>query len=65
MAPARILVVDDEPNARGALRTILTEEGYAVTEAGDGVEALGTLKNAGADLVLPTSGCPGWMGSRS
>jgi two-component system, NtrC family, response regulator len=52
MASARILVVDDEPNARGALRTILTEEGYAVSEAGDGVEALEKLRTAGADLVL-------------
>ena len=52
MASARILVVDDEPNARGALRTILTEEGYAVTEAGDGVEALTILREVGADLVL-------------
>ena len=52
MASARILVVDDEPNARGALRTILTEEGYGVSEAGDGVEALSVLRNAGADLVL-------------
>ena len=52
MASARILVVDDEPNARGALRTILTEEGYAVSEAGDGVEALAVLRTAGADVVL-------------
>src|SRR5215469_16892814 len=52
MGSARILVVDDEPNARGALRTILTEEGYGVTEAGDGVEALGILKSSAPDLVL-------------
>src|SRR4029453_11599509 len=52
MASERILVVDDEPNARGALRTILAEEGYTVSEAGDGVEALSVLRNAGADLVL-------------
>ncbi|HTS82256.1 MAG TPA: response regulator, partial [Myxococcaceae bacterium] len=44
MASARILVVDDEPNARSALRTILTEEGYSVSEAGDGVEALTHLR---------------------
>ena len=28
MAPERILVVDDEPNARQALETLLTEEGF-------------------------------------
>jgi len=52
MGSLRILVVDDEPNARGALSTILAEEGYTVTEAGDGVEALSILRNSGADLVL-------------
>ena len=36
----RILVVDDEQNARVALRTILAEEGYEVVEAADGEEAL-------------------------
>ena len=30
----RILVVDDEQNARDALKTILTEESYDVAEAG-------------------------------
>jgi two-component system NtrC family response regulator/two-component system response regulator HydG len=49
---ARILVVDDEPNARDALRTLLTDEGFAVSEAGDGVEALATLRDQGADVVL-------------
>ena len=40
MAKERILVVDDEPNARVALRTILGEEGYEIAEAADGEEAL-------------------------
>src|SRR5438067_1034822 len=31
-SPARILVVDDEQNAREALRTILTEEGFDVVK---------------------------------
>ena len=39
----RILVVDDEPNARAALRDILVDEGYEVAEAGDGEEALQLL----------------------
>jgi two-component system NtrC family response regulator/two-component system response regulator HydG len=52
MSKARILVVDDEPNARHALRTILGEEGFAVAEASDGVEALTMLQEQGADVVL-------------
>jgi two-component system NtrC family response regulator/two-component system response regulator HydG len=52
MPKARILVVDDEPNARNALRTILLEEGFAVSEASDGVEAYAVLREQGADVVL-------------
>src|SRR5258708_2352605 len=43
MAKERILVVDDEQNARQALRTLLVEEGYEVAEAADGEEALEQL----------------------
>ena len=52
MPKARILVVDDEPNARAALRTILGEEGFAVSEASDGVEALEKLRVENVDVVL-------------
>ncbi len=52
MAKARILVVDDETNARRALRTILDEEGFDVSEAADGQEALELLRERGADVVL-------------
>jgi two-component system, NtrC family, response regulator len=52
MATARILVVDDEQNARDALRTILGEEGYEVAEAGDGTQALALLPSFAPDVVL-------------
>jgi two-component system NtrC family response regulator/two-component system response regulator HydG len=51
-AKERILVVDDEQNAREALRTILTEEQYEVAEASDGQEALERLESFGPDVVL-------------
>jgi CheY-like chemotaxis protein len=35
-----VLVVDDEPSVRGALRKALTRSGYQVTLAADGREAL-------------------------
>src|SRR6266511_2843846 len=48
----RILVVDDEQNARVALRTILTEEGYEIAEAADGEEALQLLPGFAPAAVL-------------
>ncbi|HYV65157.1 MAG TPA: response regulator, partial [Myxococcales bacterium] len=52
MAKPRILVVDDEQNARAALRTILSEEGYEIAEAPDGEEGLARLQEWTPDLVL-------------
>ncbi len=49
---ARILVVDDEPNARAALRTLLSEEGYSVAEAADGMDALEILREQSMDVIL-------------
>ena len=58
----RILLVDDEPNARSALRELLAEEGYAVEVAADGYEALGKLAGFGPDLVLTDLKMPGMDG---
>ena len=52
MRKARILVVDDEQNARAALRTLLSEEGYEITEAQDGEEGLSKLQDIAPDVVL-------------
>jgi len=52
MSKERILVVDDEANARGALRTILSEEGYEITEAADGEQALALIHEVSPALVL-------------
>jgi len=48
----RILVVDDEQNAREALRTLLSEDGYDVQEAADGEEGLKKLADFHPDAVL-------------
>ncbi len=48
----RILIVDDEQNARDALKTILTEEGYEVREAADGEEGLAALSTFRPEAVL-------------
>lgn len=48
----RVLVCDDEPDIRSALRIYLSGEGYAVTEAADGAECLIKLKSEECHLVL-------------
>ena len=59
---ARILVVDDEAAIRGLLQSILEEEGYAVTCAARGDEALQLLDRALYDLVLLDCNLPGVNG---
>jgi two-component system NtrC family response regulator/two-component system response regulator HydG len=51
-AKERVLVVDDEQNARVALRELLTDEGYEVEEAADGEEALQRLATFAPAAVL-------------
>jgi len=51
-AKARVLVVDDEPELRQALGKLLTRNGYEVLGAGDGEEALMTLRQDEVHLVL-------------
>ena len=47
-----ILVVDDEPSMRTTISILLKREGYQVSQAGDGVEALKMLEQAQYDMVL-------------
>src|SRR6478752_8223405 len=49
---ANILLVEDEPVARGALSELLTSSGYRVRVAADGAAALAELRSFCADLVL-------------
>ncbi|MGW6980104.1 response regulator transcription factor [Streptomyces sp. NPDC054932] len=49
---ARILVVDDEPAVREALRRSLAFEGYAVQTAVDGVDALDRAASYAPDLIV-------------
>jgi DNA-binding NtrC family response regulator len=48
----KILVVDDEEGARDLFNTILTDEGYDVSLANGGEEALGLFKSNPFDLVI-------------
>ncbi len=48
----KILVVDDEEGARDLFNTILTDEGYDVSLASGGEEALDIFKNNPFNLVI-------------
>ncbi|MEZ0240349.1 MAG: response regulator, partial [Chloroflexota bacterium] len=50
--PARILVVDDEPAVRDALRRALAGEGYLVDLAADGRDALDKHAAAPPDAIV-------------
>jgi DNA-binding NtrC family response regulator len=58
----RILIVDDEANARAALSEILREEGYVTETAADGFKALGKLEEFSPDVVLTDLKMPGLDG---
>jgi two-component system, OmpR family, KDP operon response regulator KdpE len=62
MTSARILIVDDEPQIRRVLRTTLTAQGYTVTEARTGDEALEQIRNERPDLILLDVNMPGISG---
>jgi CheY-like chemotaxis protein len=47
-----ILVVEDEPLGRALICEVLRREGYEVSEAGDGAEALELLRGQRYDLVI-------------
>ncbi len=50
--PARILVVEDEPNMVAGLRDNFEFEGYEVITAGDGIEGLRRALEESPDLVI-------------
>jgi two-component system KDP operon response regulator KdpE len=55
----RILVVDDEPAIRRALRAPLVELGFQVSEASRGEEALQLIRGAVYDVILLDINMPG------
>ncbi len=58
----RILIVDDEANARTALAELLRDEGFQVETAADGFKALPKLEEFGPDLLLTDLKMPGLDG---
>jgi two-component system KDP operon response regulator KdpE len=59
---ANILVVDDEPQIRRVLRSTLSSQGYVITDAKSGEDALESFRKERPDLVLLDVNMPGMGG---
>jgi DNA-binding NtrC family response regulator len=60
--PARILIVDDEPEMRRSLARLLSSQGMNVLTARSGEEALGLLEKEAIDVALVDLQMPGVSG---
>ena len=63
LQPPHILIVEDEPEVRELLREVLVEDGYEVSAARDGAEAIALLRRQRPDAIvldLMMSGIDGW-----
>ncbi len=58
----RILLADDEPSVRRALRLALKHDGHSVTEAENGREALARFSQEPFDLVITDYSMPEMQG---
>ena len=54
----RVLIVDDEENARIGLQKLLSRDGYQVSAVANGYEALDHLSRHPADLVITDINMP-------
>jgi two-component system KDP operon response regulator KdpE len=59
---ANILVVDDEPQIRRVMRATLSAQGYVISEAKTGEEAVESIRKQRPDLVLLDVNMPGMGG---
>jgi two-component system KDP operon response regulator KdpE len=62
MSVSRVLVVDDEPQARRVLRIALVAQGFTVADAASGEEALQRLREEPVDAILLDLKMPGMGG---
>ena len=56
--PAKILIVDDEPQITRVLRTALSTQGYSLRVAANGVEGMAALHEWKPDLVITDVSMP-------
>lgn len=56
--PAKVLIVDDEPQITRVLRTALSTQGYSLRVAADGVEGMEAVHDWRPDLVITDLAMP-------
>src|SRR5256885_511709 len=56
---SKVLLVDDEDSLRKVMRDLLERDGYVVTEASDGVQALDQVDRVGPDIIVLDLNLPG------
>ena len=59
---AKVLLVDDEDQLRRVMKDLLERDGYEVTEASDGVEALDQVDRHAPDIIVLDLNLPGLDG---
>ena len=62
LSQGRILIVDDEKHIVGTLKGILADEGYDISVAEDGLDALSMIQSNPPDLLLLDIWLPGMDG---
>lgn len=63
MAKAEILIVEDHPTMREAMRLILETEGFEIREATDAAQAISMAKEHPPDLMFLDLNIPGASGT--
>jgi CheY-like chemotaxis protein len=63
MAGADILIVEDHPTMREAMRMVLEHEGFVIREAADGAAAVEMVRAQPPDLVFLDLNIPGMTGA--
>jgi type II secretory ATPase GspE/PulE/Tfp pilus assembly ATPase PilB-like protein len=61
-AACKVLLVDDEDSLRKVMKDLLERDGYIVTEARDGVQALDQVDRVGPDIIVLDLNLPGLDG---
>lgn len=63
MSKADIMIVEDHPTMREAMRMVLEHEGFEIREAGDGHAALAMVRERPPDLLFLDLNIPGTSGA--
>jgi two-component system, OmpR family, phosphate regulon response regulator PhoB len=63
LAGSQILIVEDHPTMREAMRMVLEHEGFSIREAADGEAALEMVRAQQPDLVFLDLNIPGTSGA--